>query len=161
MPISTRRRASGAFGGLLIQLTSGSPVVFLATSGISLSDDPRLAEDTESDDIGSHFSPSQNSVPSGTIMVHRADDNIPEVMGLIRGQEIWRVWQILGDLTILATRKGNLLFRTTVASVEEAVETISSNIAITIAFQGGAVYRLQNLPVVGSVPTALTANPGL
>lgn len=145
----------------MIQLTASSPVVYLATSAISLSDDPRLAEDTESDDVGSHFSPSQNSVPSGTVMVHRADDNIPEVMGLIRGQEIWRMWQIIGDLQIATARKGNLIFRTTIASVEEPIETISPNIAVTIAFQGGAVYRLQNLPAVGSVPTNATANPGL
>lgn len=160
MPAGNRYWGKG--GGLMVQFTGTSQTVYVPLATLRVTHDPRLAEDTESDDLGSHFSPSGAMVPQAEIMLHRRDDGYPELIGLVPGCEIYRVWAILGGLrvgTAPGTPRAHLLFRTTVGAVVDDIQEIAPNLPITIPLQGGTMWRHVAVPNAGVVVPASPALP--
>jgi hypothetical protein len=154
-------KVNGKGGGLFLQITSASAVVYLPFSTATLQQDPRLGEDTESDDLGSHFSASGAQVPSGEIVLHRRDINHPESGGLLPGLEIYRMWIVLGSKRVGTPLKAktHMLFRTTLGTWGEEIAEVAPNLPIRIAFQGGAAFREVNAPTEGATPAASPVLP--
>lgn len=163
MPVFNNQpsRPSGKGGGLLLQLTDVTPVIFFPLSSLQFSHDPRLGEDTESDDLGAHFSASGAPLCQGTVRFHRRDVNFPEALGLYPGQEIYRIWKVLGGLRVGVNSlpKAHMLFRCSLNVINETIEEIAPNMPIEWSFQGGTIYRYVNIQAVGVTPAALPALP--
>ncbi len=152
MPINGQPyRPPGKGGGVAYQLADASgnvgPVVSLPLATLRMNRDARLGEDTESDDLGAHFSASGAHLFRGTIMLHRRDSNNIEALGLVPGIEILRLWFKWGSMS-----KGVMVWRCTVSTQDDDIQEIAPNMPIQIEVQGGAIYTNVNLPTVGATP---------
>lgn len=158
-------RASGKGGGLIIQLLPTSNTIYLPLSSVRVGQDPRLGEDTESDDLGSHFSPSGAMVPTAEMTLHRRDEDFPEFIGLLPGVEIWRVWIVLGAILRVVggtpKQRGHLIHRTTVGAMSDDIAEIAPNLPLTIPLQGGVMWRHVGLPALGVVVPVTPVLPNI
>jgi hypothetical protein len=149
-------RPPGKGGGLIIQLLTTSETVFVPYATMRFTHDPRLGEDTESDDLGAHFSASGVPLVQAEIVLHRRNVGYPELIGLLPGMEIFRIWHVLGGARVGSTPvpKSHLVIMPTVGVISDDIQEVAPNMPITIQIQGGAVYRHVNIPVIGSVISA-------
>jgi len=146
-------KPSGKGGGVYIQIAESGPVFALALSTFQTSHDPRLAEDTESDDLGASFSPSGAQLFSGILTLFRRDASYPEALSLAPGLRINRLWFKWGALLLGGTTpKGVMLFKPTLGTFSDDVQDIASNMPIQIQVMGGAIYRNVSMPTVGDTP---------
>lgn len=154
------RKPPGKGGGVYIQITAGGAVFALPLASFQLTQDPRLGEDTESDDLGAHFSPSGAQLATGILTLHRRDANYPEALNLTPGLELCRLWFQWGGLLLGGTTaKGVMLFGCTLGQFSDDVQDIAPNMPIQIQAMGGAIYRNLSLPAVGATPAASPVIP--
>lgn len=151
-------KPSGKGGGVYVQIETTTPaaVFRLPLASIQVDQDPRLGEDTESDDLGAHFSPSGAQLITGVITLHRRNANYPEALSLTPGLEIARLWYVWGAALIGGTpvQKGVMIYQCTLGNFSDDIAEIAPNMPVQIRFQGGAIYRDVKLPAVGATPAA-------
>jgi hypothetical protein len=153
-------RPSGKGGGVYIQIAVSGAVFALPLASFRFTQDPRLGEDTESDDLGAHFSASGAPLGTGILTLHRRDASYPEALNLSPGLEINRLWFKWGALLVGGTTpKGIMLFKPTLGAFDDDVQDVAPNMPIQIQVMGGAIYRNVNLPDVGDTPDNTTPNP--
>lgn len=149
-------KPSGKGGGVYVQIAVSGAVFALPLASFQFSHDPRNGEDTESDDLGAHFSPSGAPLATGILTLHRRDASYPEALSLAPGTELNRIWFKWGAK---ATPKGVMLFGSTLGSFSDDVQDIAPNMPIQIQVMGGAIYRNVDLPTVGATPDNTTPVP--
>jgi hypothetical protein len=154
-------RPPGKGGGLIVQLLGSSQTVFVPLATLRFTHDPRLGEDTESDDLGAHFSASGVPLVQAEIVLHRRNEGYPELIGLVPGMEIYRIWHVLGGARVGVTPviKSHMVFCSTVGVISDDIQEVAPNMPITIQIQGGAVFRHVNIPTIGAVVAATPILP--
>lgn len=154
------RKPPGKGGGVYIQLAESSAVFALPLAAFQLSQDPRLGEDTESDDLGAHFSASGAPLATGILTLHRRDGSeYPEALTLAPGLELNRIWFKWGALLVAAASKGVMLFKPTLGVFSDDVQDTAPNMPIQIQVMGGGIYRNVGMPTVGATPDNTTPVP--
>lgn len=154
------RKPPGKGANVFIQITAGGAVFNLPTATIQATRDPRLGEDTESDDLGAHFSPSGAPLFNGVLTLHRRDANYPEALNLTQGLELCRLWYQWGGILVGGTTaKGVMLWQPTLGSFSDDIQDVAPNMPIQIQVMGGAIYSGVNLPAVGATPAASPVLP--
>jgi hypothetical protein len=151
----------GKGGGLIIQLLGTSQTLFVPLATLRFTHDARLGESTESDDIGAVFSASGAPLAQSEIVLHRRNEGYPELIGLIPGVQIYRIWHILGGARVGNTPvpKAHLVAGSTVATMSEDIQEIAPNMPAAIQIQGGAIWRHVNLPALNTVIAATPILP--